>query len=105
MITRTIIAIVAVVMVTSSIARSEEMTECRIGGAPPITVTRHRCDMLTIQADAMRDILTNAPADYPMIPIMNSCIKGLTANLPGYDYNTYFNTCGWIVAALRMAPH
>lgn len=56
--------------------------------------------MLTIQADAVRDMLKNAPSDYPLSFVVEGCTEGLRSNLPGYDQPTYVKTCEDLVGAV-----
>jgi hypothetical protein len=96
-------AVLAVSLLFAPAARAQDaQIRCSIGTMAPFMAPRHNCEMLTIQADAMREVLKNAPPDLPVIPIITSCIRGLNANLPGYDYNTYFNTCSQILQSMAV---
>lgn len=81
-------------------ARAEETLTCSIGTMAPFSTSRHQCEMLSIQADAMREVLATAPLGFPVVPIITGCIRGLSANLPGHDYNTYFATCSEILQSM-----
>jgi hypothetical protein len=92
-----LIAALVLSLLFAPAARAEPQVKCMEG----ITAARSHCDALVAQADALREVLANAPAGYPVIPIMDSCMRGLSANLPGYDYNTYFNTCSQLLTAVQ----
>lgn len=80
-------------LVAPPAARAEEP---QVTCAPGITAERRHCPAILAQVDAMRAALTNAPPDYPIMYVMDHCIRGLSTSIPGYDYNTYMNSCGHI---------
>jgi hypothetical protein len=77
-----------------------EPVMCTIGTMAPFKAKRHNCLMLTIEGDAMHDMQANAPPDYPRNYILNACVSGLRANLPGYE-SDYIYTCQQIMAATQ----
>lgn len=88
------------VMLGMILAPSPARAEAQVKCAPGLTAAPRHCTAILAQADAMRAVLTNAPPDYPMMQVMLSCIRGLSEQLPGYDYNTYMNSCGHIRIAV-----
>jgi len=93
--------VLAVSLMFAPVARAEEsQVKCKIGTLAPFNAPHRNCTMLTIQADAVREVLKNAPSDYPLSNIVESCIGGLRSNLPGYDHPTYVKTCEDLVGAV-----
>ncbi len=86
-------AVLAVLLMFAPVpALAGALVECGKG----VRAEPQHCAAIRAEVDEMADVLANAPPTYPMIQVMVHCVKRLSVSIPGYEYNTYLNTCGYI---------
>jgi hypothetical protein len=85
-------------IVGSHIAHADEQKPpCQIGTMAPFPATPYGCQMIKLQAEAVRDVVKNSEGTLQIGDIMLYCERGLMANLPGRKEEAYLRMCDKLI--------